>query len=505
MIELEERLSTGLATVGDGVAHRRVDLERPRTLARRRRRNRRIRWSAAMVVLAVVGVGTILRLAPSTFGVESVDRIEFDEQGIPVDTGPELEWRVLGEADDLGLDEIVWSGRYFIGQGGEPGDLGLYRSTDGLDWERLDDPDLEELHDPGLIVGDDRLVVWSRDGDVGLGSAMLVSFDHGSTWAPFGDEIPALVDDDPTDLVDAENAVLGVAVHGDVVVALVNQWLYPDVAQALRNQGQTVADDEVVITGIIVFGEDGMVEVPYCLTTIGCADSESNTIELFIPEATEAFEPGFGPSSLLVSRDGGPFDVAVDIDSDLEGEGMALTAAGGRIVVTVWGETGPMGFLVSDDGLTWQLEPDTDVGLLLASWGSIMTSHASGPDGVEYRVSEDGGRTWFTVDLPVDPFDAPELGPAGHLVGPERVVERNRGVLGEVINWVVGESEPQPTVIGWSADGEHWGWQEVGDAFGSYGWGEFAVGDDQVIALFDHQGDDRSQRTVYVADVPESD
>lgn len=72
MIDLEERLSAELGVLGGAVAERAVDLDRPRHLARRRRRNRRLRWSAVMAVLVVSGVGAVAGLATVDSRVSSV-------------------------------------------------------------------------------------------------------------------------------------------------------------------------------------------------------------------------------------------------------------------------------------------------------------------------------------------------------------------------------------------------------------------------------------------------
>jgi hypothetical protein len=48
---------------------------------------------------------------------------------------------------------------------------------------------------------------------------------------------------------------------------------------------------------------------------------------------------------------------------------------------------------------------------------------------------------------------------------------------------VFGERPEPEFLVGWSADGENWGWQATADAFGANGWVQLAVGDGAVVAM----------------------
>ncbi|MEM9135656.1 MAG: hypothetical protein AAF962_08155 [Actinomycetota bacterium] len=509
MIDLEQRLGIELGVIADGISERSADVDRPRRLARRRRRNRRIGWSVIMALLTVVGVGAVVRLATADSRVESVDEIRFDEQGVPVDTGPELAWRALGETDDLGLRGIVWSGEYFVGtaNGGEA-DHSLYRSADGLTWEPIEDPLVTSMNAVTVRYSDGRLLTWGFAGgivdDVPGATALAISDDHGATWRSGGELIPQVAQDDPTDLVDVGHQVMDVAVVGDTVAALIFGTVGPDPYLALLDQGLIDVADKARIDGFRRNEVGGSFEVTYCVESGsdgGCSPEDRRQTVVTIPELAGSISGlELESTTVALSVDGGAFETVFAVD----GLATGLVSSNGRFVLPASAVDGGAGVFTSEDGVAWELETETDELLDLDGWDSVLASPVVADVGTDYWASTSGGQTWSVSRLPIGGVHESPIGPGGHLVGPDTVI-RDRGVIGDVVSWVTGNDDPEPTVIGWSADGEHWGWQEWSETFDGHGWGTFAVGEDTVIALVHHQGDEEWRPTVYVADIPEAD
>ena len=66
----------------------------------------------------------------------------------------------------------------------------------------------------------------------------------------------------------------------------------------------------------------------------------------------------------------------------------------------------------------------------------------------------------------------------------ETLVTITWGDFEEAFNEAYGEPSEPELFIGWSADGEHWGWQFTVEAFGANGGAQFAVGDGAVVAMY---------------------
>ena len=66
----------------------------------------------------------------------------------------------------------------------------------------------------------------------------------------------------------------------------------------------------------------------------------------------------------------------------------------------------------------------------------------------------------------------------------ETLVTITWGDFEEAFTEAYGEPSEPELFIGWSADGEHWGWQFTAEAFGANGGAQFAVGDGAVVAMY---------------------
>jgi hypothetical protein len=66
----------------------------------------------------------------------------------------------------------------------------------------------------------------------------------------------------------------------------------------------------------------------------------------------------------------------------------------------------------------------------------------------------------------------------------EPLVTITWGEFEQALEQGFGERSEPELFVGWSADGEHWGWQFATEAFGANGGAQFAVGDGAVVAMY---------------------
>ena len=131
---------------------------------------------------------------------------------------------------------------------------------------------------------------------------------------------------------------------------------------------------------------------------------------------------------------------------------------------------------------------------------------AGGVSGVRERVDESG--MWVTFEDPVSGEDLVTFAPDDFVAIEEALMDADyeayeAAVMGEAVDeqWV-----------GWSADGERWGWQTLSEAFGSDGssdsdlWLELAVGRDFVVAALQSSSAppllDSAAADTFVAETP---
>ncbi len=133
---------------------------------------------------------------------------------------------------------------------------------------------------------------------------------------------------------------------------------------------------------------------------------------------------------------------------------------------------------IEKDGYILQVLGDGGVHVIDAEIGAIML--AFGPAELEAdeppeTIIEEQVDDWFTVTF-LDPDTL------------EPLVTITEQDLSEALGEPGGASAPE-FLIGWSADGEHWGWQTATEAFGTNGLIQLAVGDGAVVATFEELTD----------------
>ena len=526
MIDLEDRVGAALHTAAETVTHPPLDLSRPQTLTRRRRRNRRI-GRAVAALLTLVGLGAVFQLAAGdSLTVQTADQDGLDEQGLPVDTGPELDWTRVDDATDLELRDVVWSGERYLALGGE--DRGtLYASSDGRQWEPAPNGMPDDFTLGVITASDGQVIVWGWEGDsANHGSpqsdppTVLVSDDHGANWRNLGSFSDPPVDDDPTDFVTPSSYVATVAVGENTTMLLEVSYVWPSLEEALADRGLLQPGDEVTRVEEEWRSSTGRVSAKYCLNAPdqGCGDDvESIEFVTRLPEDQQLNDPS--TTTVWTSTDGGPFEPVSELASEV-GE---LVAVQGRFFTVLWDDATQL--LVSDDdGLTWNpvaldqsasattasdqgTAPSGTAPLELGTDGTdlVVTTNIDGQK--EFRRSSDGGRTWTTTKLAADTQNI-AVGPGGQVLT-AWVYPEDQGPVRSFLNWVAelrGADSTPPAVIGWSADGVSWGWQSRADVFGTKGWTEVAVGRTTAVAVVFPELEDGqvglTKPSLFVAEIP---
>ena len=193
-----------------------------------------------------------------------------------------------------------------------------------------------------------------------------------------------------------------------------------------------------------------------------------------------------------------------------------VTTDGVSLFAQSYSDEGPV-FIRSDDaGRTW-----TDFGVPEVVNGEVVIISA-GPAGFavlgafmseptveetsELLIEKDGYRLTITDDNETIVIDL-DTGETVLYLGPDEresefVIEDENGLtildqetletlvtitwgdFEEAFNEAYGEPSDPELFVGWSADGEHWGWQFTAEAFGANGGAQFAVGDGAVVAMY---------------------
>lgn len=474
MIELEERLGAVLDRAADNVTPSPLNTGRPGALARRRQRNHRLVRAATVLLVLIGGVATVQRLDESSTTQNAAEG-RLDEDGVPIDTGPVMTWRevdgpaVSSRSDDGRLDPelvlidanssfvttVVWSGERFVAlvpaEGGRP--ASLLGSPDGETWEPLPGEFPAGFQIGGLTASNGRLLIWSdperdRPGARPEEVQILVSSDHGDAWQR----------------------------HGTIAGS------------------RSLEDDAVTLAPLV--------------TELAAIDDRVVATVVYEPvpdlEATLAETPTPVLSSQLLSSDGGaPFEAVTERSQSY----FSVVATPDRFYVMSTDADGGWQLRASEDGRAWTDVPtpggDTDWGHDIAASGSALGVWTVG-DVPMFHLSTDGATTWTSTEMSLNPA-RPSAGPGGFgLVGQPPL--ENPSLLDATIGWLAslgGQGDEPSEVIGWSADGEGWGWQPATEAFDRNGWPTITIGQDRVIAeLLIAEGDTTEQRW-FVAEIPE--
>lgn len=205
-----------------------------------------------------------------------------------------------------------------------------------------------------------------------------------------------------------------------------------------------------------------------------------------------------------------------------------VTTDGVSLFAQSYSDEGPV-FIRSDDaGRTWTDFAVPEVGggeVFIVSAGpagfAVLGAFMSEPsveEPSELVIEKDGYRLTITDDDETIVSDL-DTGETVLYLGPDEresefVIEDENGItlldqetletlvtitwgdFEEAFNEAYGEPSEPELFVGWSADGEHWGWQFTVEAFGANGGAQFAVGDGAVVAM--HQDFDEGMSVVRV-------
>ncbi len=518
MSELEDRLGTVLGRAAGTVSPRPLEPDRPFAIVRRRRRSRLVTRAAAVLV-ALAGIGAVMEQTRG--GQVEATGVTGDSDGLPVSTGPPLEWE---RVEDLpgAASQVVWTGQRFVAVIGDQefgdqefGDQEfggqeqvLYASDDGQNWEPLANQPPGPLTWVNLAAQGDSLMVWGPSTEVDLADVDMLappsetiyrSVDHGETW-----ELVGVIDntkvEDPTVYVQVFRSVIDVVAAGDTVMALTLDIVEPDLERILQDEGLIEAGTSVQSYGFDFTGDETATlfycevergvenDVPPDVDDVpfGFADDCEDVHEVEV-EGDWVSDLWQDEATLLVSEFGGPLEGASVID----GLAYDLDFVDGRFLTLVAPGLDPgepfvdqSQLMVSDDGRVWTQTdlPGSAASIHgLDSDGSLVVASGTTNDGEPViLISTDGGRTWD--ESPTDVHGEVSVGPGGMLATGSPA----GSVVSEIIDMVLssgGNPGAGSDLVGWSSDGEAWNWQSTADAFEESGFPVMAVGQDHAVAL----------------------
>lgn len=314
----------------------------------------------------------------------------------------------------------------------------LQVTADGVDWARMPLP-----HDAHLLFSVDmsaeRAVVSSvnlagppvEDRETESWIPIHVSADQGQTWTEATLDVQAARQDLPNDAT-AEFSLTSVYASGDYVVAAVQGLVLLDNGDSAETEPEDVLDQ----ARVFLFGGNG-----HELAAVASFDGWLG--------AGSASDDGF--RLILSGSEGDSLAVSAD------GESWSLYPLG-RTPTSAWGPVDAF----AEDGTVWSarspMAPDDGAGSSMFRW----------------RVGEPATQT---ARFPSIGFlHGLAVGPAGLVMGGQNAALRPS----------MTDNSPREQWIGWSVDGQQWGWESARDAFdldGTDPAARFAVGEDFLIAM----------------------
>lgn len=524
--DLQPRLEALLDEAADAVAVPVVIEGYPQALARRRQRRRRTRRRALVAVAAVaaavmaVAIGTPVVQPPHP--TEAAGPRDVDGDGVPVDTGPELSWReVDGPPIDPGSSwsaTVAWSGERFVTLSE---DGAVLTSTGGETWVSSPGATPEGFRPGSVTATGGKLVAWGSIVDSadqppalvepGDPVEILVSDDHGDSWYPIGriepDRAPG--PEDPVSLRPWVRSVVAVEEH---LVVSVSVDAIVDLS--LLTGDPTMTDLAPMTEGSTDFAS-GEISVRYCPTPLvdygSCPEERVETkftSERLRRLAERTDELGY---QTWVAADGGPLEL---VDNAPVSHGWVASTGRQLAALSLPGFSeqpvdSTSSLRTSVDGRTWSPRPaPADLRSLHGGEGWLL-GLGGGDGGDTLHLSRDA-TTWEAVPYPVIPGDF-AIGPGG-VIGTGVVPVEPNSVVDELVSWLgslgrrdepTGDDFPS-VMVGWSADGQRWGWQSTEQAFGHDGWPAITSGADRAVAVlmpFGGTGETTTPRW-FVADLP---
>lgn len=401
-----------------------------------------MRYAVAVAAVALAGCGGAAPDRVVTGGDQSDDTA--DAASKEVSSAPLLEWTEIEFGFPHGTFLSSTSDGRVVVAGGQITDDAFAASShlqvtaNGVDWARMPLP-----HDAHLLFSVDmsagRAVVSGvdlsgppvEDRETESWIPIYVSADQGETWTEATLDIQAARRDLPNGAT-AEFSLTSVYVSGDYVVAAVQGHVSLDNG----DRAETVPDDVLDQGRVFLFGGDG-----HELAAVASFDGWLG--------AGSASDDGF--RLILSGSEGDSLAVSAD------GESWSLYPLS-RTPTSAWGPVDAF----AEDGTVWSARsptvPDDGLGSSMRRWsvGEPATQTAHFPN------------IGFLHGLAV--------GPAGLVMGGQVAA----------LTPSTADNFPQEQWIGWSVDGQQWGWKSARDAFGldeTEASTRFAVGKNFVIAM----------------------
>lgn len=491
---------------------REPDLAVGRARTIRTHRNHR-RVAAAGLAVAVAAAVAVPRLSGSGSDSRPVSVGSPSESGL-APTGPlDLDWRradggVYQARSAFQDGQVIYALSTGPGvrmedypDGDEP--RALYRLADDGTWEPVAlDGDRPRASD---VSGTGGLLYAVSTGPASEGSEAVAhlsaSDDGGETWQ--SEDVPSA--EPPSTTVDWEPySSVGVESTGSATLAIVTtrffpptETLFPEMAAEDIDYSVETRDEGLVLVRYPV--ASGGVDVTTPPSTVG-ADGAGGAEPRVVEEAGETVEPEDvrtitwselgvdGPEALatryqLFTRADDAWEpVNAEVEAFAGLDGIDLSAAGDRFVVTGWNEDdGGSVVLTSSDGVSWS-PVVTSAYEQIVGLGPALVKIPS--EGVTLGVSSDAGATWTEVDLAEAAGVEPD----------SLIVANDTGPLGLALV-VDARNDGKPDQLVASGDLTDWTATPLADIVGFDDIGSVTpvVGEDRVVVTATHRVDDSSE------------